>query len=632
MRMPSGMTVRLAMLFIFPLVTQLVACRIGKIQSNPIGDSDPCQGVTCSGYGTCSVSGQTATCQCNNGYHAQGLDCVADANPCQGVTCSGHGTCSASGGTATCQCDTGYHVVGLTCVQNSTSVDVTVSVDSSQARHTISPFVYGYNGGTVAESPPGVTWLRLGGNRWTAYNWETNYSNAGSDWYYSNDTYMGSPSDGFGYAATPSIADAKAYGMGLCVTIPIQGWVSKDASGSVSLTSPFTDHFLQSALKNGSYSLTPDTTDSVVYQDEFAYFLAYNWSGASLPLHLMLDNEPDLWSSTHAEIQRSALTYDAMKTQSIEFAAAIKKAVPTALIFGPVSYGWNGFVSLQNAPDAGTYGDFIEYYLSQMASASQSKQQRLLDSLDLHWYSEAQGCGVRVINDDNSDCVVAARVRSPRSLWDSTYVETSWITQDSTGGQAIRLVPRMLDKISANYPGTLLSLSEYNHGGSDHISGAVAQADTLGIFGREGVFAASFWPLLSDTSWAFGAWLAYRNYDGAGHSFGDTSIYASSSDIDHLSAFASVDTSDDPNRVVIVLVHRPTLGQNGGLDLASRTVQIVLNHPTSLTHGRMWQLTVGSPVQNGAAQPQRLADIVVSGNNLTLTLPAESVTTLELTP
>ena len=46
----------------------------------------------------------------------------------------------------------------------------------------------------------------------------------------------------------------------------------------------------------------------------------------------------------------------------------------------------------------------------------------------------------------------------------------------------------------------------------------------------------------------------------------------------------------------------------------------------------MWQLTVGSPVQNGAAQPQRLADIVVSGNNLTLTLPAESVTTLELTP
>ena len=38
-----------------------------------------------------------------------------------------------------------------------------------------------------------------------------------------------------------------------------------------------------------------------------------------------------------------------------------------------------------------------------------------------------------------------------------------------------------------------IAITEYNYGGNNHISGAIAQADVLGIFGREGVFAANFW-------------------------------------------------------------------------------------------------------------------------------------------
>ena len=517
-------------------------------------------------------------------------------------------------------------------VASSGGADVTVAVDTGSDVRAISPFVYGYNGATAAGSPPGTTWLRLGGNRWTAYNWETNYSNAGSDYGpYSNDTYMGSPSDGPAHAALPSVVDAKANGLGLCVTIPIQGWVSKDASGDVSLTSALTDHFLESvAKKPTAFTATPDTTDAYVYQDEFAWFLSTQWSGAALPLHLMLDNEPDLWSQTHAEVQRTALTYVALLSQSIEYAGAIKDAVPGAMIFGPVSYGWAGYLSLQGAPDSATYGDFLDYYLSQMGQASTSQSRRLLDVLDLHFYSEATGCGTRVIEDDNSDCVVAARVQAPRSLWDPTFVETSWITADSTGNTAIELIPRMLAKIDANYPGTLLSLSEYEHGGGDHISGAVAEADTLGILGREGAYAASYWPLLSDNSWAAGAWLAFRNYDGAGTSFGDTSVAAASSDIAHLSVFASVDQAN-PDRVVLVVVHRPTL-DGATLDLSSRTVSIQVTHGKALTRARSWQLTSSSPIQNGVAIPQRLPDGSVSSNQVTLTLPALSVTTLELTP
>ena len=36
------------------------------------------------------------------------------------------------------------------------------------------------------------TMVRIGGNRWTAYNWENNASNAGSDYCFQNDDFLSS--------------------------------------------------------------------------------------------------------------------------------------------------------------------------------------------------------------------------------------------------------------------------------------------------------------------------------------------------------------------------------------------------------------------------------------------------------
>jgi hypothetical protein len=515
------------------------------------------------------------------------------------------------------------------------TADVMVAVDTTQNRRAISPWVYGYNSGSAAGAPPGTTWLRIGGNRWTAYNWTNNYSNAGSDYGpYHNDTLMGSPSDGPGHASTGPVDDAKAHGLGLLVTIPVQGWVSKDASGNVPLTGPLTDHFVQNQPRKGSaFTSTPSPTSDPVFQDEFAAFLGARWGSGSTPLHFSLDNEPDLWSYTHAEVQRSALTYAAFLAQSIASAAAIKDAVPGGLIFGPANYGWNGYMNLQNAPDAGTLGDFLNYYLDQMSGASSTQGRRLLDVLDLHFYSEAQGCGVRV-NDasgGNGDCVMAARVQASRSFWDATYKEYSWITGCCSGGGGIQLVPRMLAKIAAHYAGTKLAITEYNQGGSDHISGAVAQADALGAFGREGVFAASYWPLMGNNTWAFAAWRAFRNYDAGGLNYGDTAVQADTSDVAHLAAYASVD-SGAPDRVVLVLVHRPGAVTNatgavtGSDGSQSRSVAIQVSHPKALTKVRAWQLT-------GASSSWQTVSLAApSGNALAVTLPALSVTTVELTP
>ena len=57
-------------------------------------------------------------------------------------------------------------------------------------------------------------------------------------------------------------------------------------------------------------------------------------------------------------------------------------------------------------------------------------------------------------------------------------------------------------------------------GGGYHISGALAVADVLGIFGREGVALAlalaNYWPFSTGESFAHAAFRAFRNYDGRG--------------------------------------------------------------------------------------------------------------------
>ncbi|MBN2695283.1 hypothetical protein JXR93_11535 [bacterium] len=80
--------------------------------------TNPCQGVTCSGHGVCVVQNSAAVCSCNEGYVADGLNCAPDTqNVCTGVTCSGHGNCVEVSGAAQCSCEDGYRPEGINCIQ-----------------------------------------------------------------------------------------------------------------------------------------------------------------------------------------------------------------------------------------------------------------------------------------------------------------------------------------------------------------------------------------------------------------------------------------------------------------------------------------------------------------------------------
>jgi hypothetical protein len=490
--------------------------------------------------------------------------------------------------------------------------ELTFEVSASQDVHPISPLIYGT---AQPESPSDnrYTLLRSGGNRMTAYNWETNASNAGSDYKFQNDAYL-SNSDTPGAALTPMIGSAKTIGATALLTIPIVDYVAGDKNGGGDVRNSGSDYlttrFKQNrATKGAELSTTPDATDAYVNEDEFVSWVKATTAGGP-PVVFCLDNEPDLWASTHAEVHPDPVTYDELCTRNVTYATMVKTVWPTAPVTGFVSYGWNGYETLQNAPDAAGKGEFIAYYLSKMKAAETTAGKRLIDYLDLHWYPEAQGAGVRITKDDTSDAVVKARVQAPRSLWDPSYRETSWI---SSNVGPIRLIPRLRDTIAANYPGTGLAITEWNYGAGGDISGGVAAADALGVFGREGVGIASYWALASDESFANAAFRAFRNYDGAGATFGDTSIHAASSDDAAASVYASTDAAN-PARVVIVAINK---------DSQPRTTTIAIDHPSTFARLAVWTLTAADA---GLAAGDEVA--ASDANTFRYEMPAMSVSVL----
>lgn len=72
----------------------------------------------------------------------------------------------------------------------SAQVSIDYSISPDEQNHKISDLIYGTNHRMNMTGHENFGFYRLGGNRTTGYNWENNYSNAGSDWQHSSDTYM----------------------------------------------------------------------------------------------------------------------------------------------------------------------------------------------------------------------------------------------------------------------------------------------------------------------------------------------------------------------------------------------------------------------------------------------------------
>lgn len=477
----------------------------------------------------------------------------------------------------------------------------------------ISPYIYGANNpdwAKIKDVP--FTFARQGGNRMTAFNWETNASNAGNDWHFQNDGYMGE-SDEPGRTPREFLQSNEVHTGAVLLTVPTLGYVSADkkGDGDVSQTPGYLNvRFNRSlAKKPGPFAYPPDIHDKVVYQDEFVHWIETQKKPATR-LWFSLDNEPDLWASTHEKIHPNKATYAEIITNNQEYAAAIKAAAPSALVFGPANYGWEGFRHFQGAPDANGR-DFLDAYLSAMKTAQDKNHKRLIDVLDVHWYPEAQGDKVR-ITEEGTAGTAAARIQAPRSLWDPTYVEQSWITA-SLGNKPIALIPGIQAQITRQYPGTKFSITEYNYGGGKVISGALAQADVLGIFGRYGLFAAANWGIGANDPAQLAGFRAFLNFDGHGARFGNLSARVAGETPEANSVYVARD-DQNPKRLTVVALNKSATDQPFSIKLDGFAPSKARGFRIDKDH---LDAAVATPVS-------------VTGPRLQFHLPPESVISIEV--
>ncbi len=447
---------------------------------------------------------------------------------------------------------------------------VDIIIDTEKNKQKISPFIYGVNQDIPSDVK--ITARRAGGNRLTGYNWENNASNAGSDWQHYSDNYL---LDNFGILLSEDEKEKpgkfftlfhekslslNAYSL---ITLPLAGYVAKDKKGPVKDEEKAPSERWAKVLftKNSPFSLEPDKNDDYVYIDEEVYFLVNKYGKANTDTGIKgyaLDNEPDLWSFTHPRIHPNKTGAEEYIQKSIEAAKVIKQIDGYAEVFGPVSYGYNGFKTFQDAPDfiqaRWKYEWYLAYYLSRMKDASDKEGKRLLDVLDIHWYPEARGNGKRIVfNQGSAEETAYARVQAPRSLWDKNYIEDSWICNDAKDCP-IALIPKINDMINKYYPGTKLAITEYEYGAGYHPSGGIALADVLGIFGKYGVYMANYW-MIEWGAYSLAAFRLYRNYDGNGGCYGDLNVKAESSDIEKVSVYAALN-SKNKNILHIILINK----------------------------------------------------------------------------
>lgn len=487
------------------------------------------------------------------------------------------------------------------------SYNMNVKVDVGGSTKSISPYIYGVNQYTTQDTIKNVTThsIRQGGNRMTAYNWETNASNAGSDWQHSSDTNLSTSNDpadcvqGLSKSAEKNNIDYKL------TTLQLAGYVAADKNGSVSEaeTAP-SDRWNKVVLTKGSaFADTPDLTDGVVYMDEYVNYIINKLGDSTSPTGIQgysLDNEPVLWSHTHSRMHPEPVTIEELRDKSVEMATAVKKLDPNAEIFGPALYGYTAYDHLADDDNSNEwetikaqngYNWYIDCYLDQMKQASDEAGTRLLDVLDIHYYSESARVGVE------------DRLQSVRTLYEDGFAENSWIGQWCQSN--LPILPTIQKSIDKYYPGTKIGITEYNFEGED-LSGALAQAEALGCFADAEVYYATIW---GGNPYQLSAINLYTNYDGKGGNFGNNLVPTNTDDVSLASSYAAIN-DNDKSEVTVMLT-------NKDMEKSENAVISLDNSDKTYEAAAVYAIY-------GDSSEIRLLDIVknVNDNKVEVTLPA----------
>ncbi len=521
---------------------------------------------------------------------------------------------------------------------------MTITIDGRRNRHAIDPRIYGVafaSSNDVADL--NVPLNRSGGNATTRYNWQQNSFQTAFDWFFQSLPYDSAVP---GENADTFITDSRAGGAEPMITIPMIGWAADVTTNRVKRWSfsvakygaqteteasrtgyaPWASTDAGNGIAQGSGQfitnnnlLDANMPVTSTFQKGWIQHLTNRWGTASTGglRYYLLDNEMSIWHSTHRDVVKTGINMEQSRDRMIEYASMIKQVDPGATIFGPEEWGWaafllsgydqqvsdaNGYTSF---PDKAAHGnwDYLPWLLDQLRRTNNATGQRLLDVCSVHYYPQGGEFSTNVTTD-----LQMLRNRSTRSLWDPSYVDESWISTP------VYLIPRLKSWISTNYAGTKTAITEYSWGAENHINGATAQADVLGIFGREGLDMATRWTSPENTTPVYKAIKMYRNYDNNKSTFGSMGVFGDAPNPDEVSVFAAIRTND--LALTVMLINKA---------FTTNAVNLRLTNYLAMTTASVWQLNASNTIAH-------LPNITNITNQLSYTLPAQSITLFVIPP
>ena len=508
--------------------------------------------------------------------------------------------------------------------------NVTITVNATQNKRLISPYIYGRNEGfdkpVQFYKDAGLRFARMnGGNNATGYNWRKKIT-VHPDWY--NNVY-GTDWDASAQNIAANFPDIQ--GM---FAFQLMGRVASNTNNNFNDWAYNQSQYWSGVGQNLAGGGTPDPNggSKALVEGNTNLFtepwpadssagILNHWFGTNgiglnnkQFVYWNMDNEVDIWSGTHDYAMPTQLSASAFMDRYVELAKKAKALYPGIKLCGPVAtsewqwYKWSNESIYVN----GRYYPWIEYFIKRLGDEYKATGIKLVDVVDIHnypWY--------------NSDD--AAALQGHRIYYDTTYdYPGSNGIKTSTGGWDNSLTKQYIfkringwldEEFGANH-GITCGVSEWGTMSSSNPSlESVIYASHLGVFANNGVELFSPW------NWSTGMWetLHLFSRNAKKYSVGSTSSLENT-----VSAYSSVNENADS--LTVMLVNRDMT--------ASRTVTINLSN-FAVANGNYQTLQLSSlpATETFVSQTQNALKqntVAVNSNAFTITVPALSTTAILL--
>jgi Glycoside hydrolase family 44/Secretion system C-terminal sorting domain len=325
-----------------------------------------------------------------------------------------------------------------------------------------------------------------------------------------------------------------------------------------------------------------------------------------------MDNEPGIWLGTHDDIMTRQISAEDFIQKYVEVSVKAKAKYPNIKLLGPIAANeWQWYNYDKGISYNGKKFNWSEYFIMRLAEIQKTKNVKLLDVFDVHFYPSAKSIDDitqlhRVFFDKDYVWPEANGVKNISGNWDNSQTKEYYFAR----------VNDWLKQYFGENHGIKLGMSETGINDVSASATALWYANTLGTFMKKGVELFTPW------SWKKGMWETLHLFTKYNKPI---CVGAKVDKNEMVMAYPTINTTNDT--LTFVLVNRSqTASQNAIISFENFKVNDKTANMYSLK-SLPNQETFFSTNKNALTTTSQ----VITNNSLTVSVAPLSVNSIQLT-